>query len=253
VPAGPPVIELRDVHHTFANGRESVAALANISLAVASGEFVTLLGPSGCGKSTLLRLVGGLIDTTRGSVTVHGRVPSGERASKTFALAPQQPALLPWRTVRQNAQLLLNVNKQGAVDALLAEVGLQDFADVYPHQLSGGMQQRVALVRAFALEAPILLLDEPFAALDELTRAEMRHLLLDLWTRHQSTALFVTHSVAEAVLLSDRVVVLSGRPGHIVGIERIDLPRPRDAALEDTDEFDHIVRRLRALLRESAR
>ncbi len=252
---GPSAIELRDVCHTFAAGRSQTPALTHVDITVAPGEFVSILGPSGCGKSTILRLVGGLIEPTSGSVVVHGRSPRQQRQLKAFALTPQQPALLPWRTVRQNARLLTDLNTQAdrvptsAIDALLAEVGLTDFADAYPHELSGGMQQRVALVRAFALQARVLLLDEPFAALDDLTRADMRHLLLNLWTRHQSTALFVTHSVAEAVLLSDRVVVLSGRPGHVVGVKDIDFPRPRRAELEDTDDFDHMVRHLRALLR----
>ena len=250
-------IELRDVGHVFGSGRHQTRALDGVSISVTPGEFVSILGPSGCGKSTILRLVSGLIEPTSGSVRVHGRSPQQERLAKAFGLTPQQPSLLPWRTVRQNARLLTDVNVQpgrtgtDVIDSLLAEVGLADFADAYPHELSGGMQQRVALARAFALRARVLLLDEPFAALDELTRADMRHLLLDLWTRHQSTALFVTHSVAEAVLLSDRVIVLSGRPGHIVGVECIDLPRPRRAELEDTDEFDHVVRHLRAMLRAS--
>jgi NitT/TauT family transport system ATP-binding protein len=248
------VIELTAVSHGFAAKQGRTEALSGIDLSIRAGEFVTLLGPSGCGKSTLLRLAAGLLSAEHGLVKVNDDSPAAGRATKNFALAPQQPALLAWRTVRQNARLLLDVNPRAdishdVVDDLLEEVGLKDFADAYPHQLSGGMQQRVALVRAFALQAPVLLLDEPFAALDELTRADMRHLLLRLWKHHQSTALFVTHSVAEAVLLSDRVVVLSGRPGKIVAIETIALARPRIAEMEDTDEFDHYVRRLRSLLR----
>ena len=248
------MIEFRAVSHGFVGKQGRTEALSGIDVSISPGEFVTLLGPSGCGKSTLLRLTAGMLTAEHGAVKVNDDSPNIGRAAKRFALAPQQPALLAWRTVRQNARLLLDVNPQSgasddAVDGLLDEVGLNDFADAYPHQLSGGMQQRVALVRAFALQAPVLLLDEPFASLDELTRADMRHLLLRLWKHHQSTALFVTHSVAEAVLLSDRVVVLSGRPGRIVAIETIALPRPRTADVEDTDEFDHYVRRLRSLLR----
>jgi NitT/TauT family transport system ATP-binding protein len=250
------MLELAAVSHGFDSKQGRTEALSGIDLSVTAGEFVTLLGPSGCGKSTLLRLASGLLNAEHGSVKINGGAPATGRSAKSFALAPQQPALLAWRTVRQNARLLLDVNPQfgntDVVDGLLEEVGLKEFVDAYPHQLSGGMQQRVALVRAFALQAPVLLLDEPFAALDEITRADMRHLLLRLWEHHQSTALFVTHSVAEAVLLSDRVVVLSGRPGKIVAIETITLPRPRTAAMEDTDEFDHYVRRLRLLLRGSA-
>jgi NitT/TauT family transport system ATP-binding protein len=247
------VIEFVGLSHTFASRRASRQALTAIDLQVQDGEFVVLLGPSGCGKSTLLHLTAGLVQPTTGTVRIDGRPATDCRAAKTFALAPQQPALLPWRTVRENARLLLDVNPKADeidhVDSLLAEVGLADAADAYPHQLSGGMQQRVALVRAFALGAPVLLLDEPFAALDELTRSEMRHLLARLWTAHQATALFVTHSIAEAVLLADRVVVLSGSPGRVLAEVPISLPRPRTDALEDTDEFDHHVRELRAILR----
>ena len=167
---------------------------------------------------------------------------------------PQSPALLPWRTVAANARLLLDVNRR-AHDArrpdpaeLLAEVGLADFADAYPHELSGGMQQRVALVRAMALGAPLLLMDEPFAALDEITRADMRHLLARLCEPLATTVLFVTHSIAESVFISDRVVVLSARPGRVVGIEAIDLPRPRHPELEDDPAFFAVETRLRALL-----
>src|SRR5262249_27651388 len=161
---------------------------------------------------TLLRLVGGLLTADEGTVTVAGEPPTLARQAKRFGFVPQTPALLPWRTVRQNAQLLTDVNRRAggddrldraAIGALLDEAGLGAFLDAYPRELSGGMQQRVALVRAFALGAPILLMDEPFAALDEMTRAEMRYLLLDLWGRHGATVLFVTHSIAEAVMLSD--------------------------------------------------
>jgi NitT/TauT family transport system ATP-binding protein len=251
-----PIIALQDVRQEFSDRRTKTVALDEIELTVSPGEFVSVLGPSGCGKSTLLRLVAGLLEPTQGTAMVNQQPPRNGRSAKTFALAPQQPALLPWRTVRQNAQLLIDVNRQqnrnashALVDTLLAEVGLGDFTEAFPHQLSGGMQQRVALVRAFALQAPILLLDEPFAALDEITRADMRHLLLRLWEAHRSTALFVTHSIAEAVLLSDRVVVMSGRPGRITAIEDIVLPRPRSADIEDTDAFDHHVRYLRRILR----
>jgi NitT/TauT family transport system ATP-binding protein len=236
----------------------SVHALAPIDLTVAPGEIVTVVGPSGSGKTTLLRLVGGLAEPTVGQVTVSGASPHDARAAKRIGFVPQSPALLPWRSVAANARLLLDVNRRrsdlrGPSPAeLLAEVGLHDFADAYPHELSGGMQQRVALVRAMALGAPLLLMDEPFAALDEITRTDMRHLLARLCEPLATTVLFVTHSIAEAVFISDRVAVLSARPGRIVGIEAIDLPHPRRPDLEDDPAFFAIETRLRALLHEGA-
>ena len=243
-------IELRGVSRRF--GRTE--ALAPIDLAVAPGEVVSVLGPSGSGKTTLLRVVGGLAAPTTGTVLVDGVAPDQARAAKRIGFVPQRPALLPWRTVRQNARLLLDVNRGAGPTAaaspeqLLGQVGLLDFVDAYPHELSGGMQQRVSLARALALGAPVLLLDEPFAALDEITRTDMRHLLAEVSEPLQTTILFVTHSIAEAVFLSDRVLVLSSRPGRIVGAEPVDLPRPRHAQLEDDPAFFALERRLRALL-----
>jgi len=244
-----PAIELSAVTCRF--GRTE--ALAAIDLVVEPGEVVTVLGPSGSGKTTLLRLVAGLVAPTSGEVIVDGRPPAEARAAKRIGFVPQRPALLPWRTVAQNARLLLDVNRGvGRAPAspleLLAEVGLTDFLDAYPHELSGGMQQRVALARALALGAPLLLMDEPFAALDEITREDMRHLLAAVCEPLATTVLFVTHSLAEAVFLSDRVAVLSSRPGRIVGVEPIGLARPRAAALEDDPAFFASETKLRTLL-----
>lgn len=247
-------ISLRGVSKSFG----ATAALAPVDLDIAAGEIVTVLGPSGSGKTTLLRIVGGLDEPTAGEITVDGASPHAARAAKQVGFVPQAPALLPWRTVAANARLLLDVNKRAgrasAADPieLLHEVGLAEFADAFPHELSGGMQQRVALVRAMALGAPLLLMDEPFAALDEITRADMRHLLARLCERVATTVLFVTHSIAESVFLSDRVVVLSSRPGRVVGIEPIALPRPRHPELEDDPAFFAVETRLRALLLEGA-
>ena len=246
-------IEIAGVTKAFRN----VHALAPIDLIVEPGEIVTVLGPSGSGKTTLLRIVAGLDEPTAGVVTVGGASPHDARAAKRVGFVPQSPALLPWRTVAANARLLLDVNRKRPTNGdepgeLLADVGLADFADAYPHELSGGMQQRVALVRAMALGAPLLLMDEPFAALDEITRADMRHLLARLCERVATTVLFVTHSIAESVFLSDRVVVLSSRPGRIVGTERVDLPRPCHPELEDDPAFFAIETRLRALLQTGA-
>ena len=235
----------------------AVDAIAAVDLDVAAGEIVTVLGPSGSGKTTLLRIVGGLEPPTAGRVLVDGGSPHALRSAKRVGFVPQSPALLPWRTVRQNARLLLDVNrKRGAdgpaPDELLHDVGLADFADAYPHELSGGMQQRVALARALALGAPLLLMDEPFAALDEITREDMRHLLARLCEPLSTTVLFVTHSLAESVFLSDRVVVLSARPGRVVGVVDITLPRPRDPRLEDDPAFFALETELRGLLHEGA-
>lgn len=236
-----------------------VEAVRDVSLEIAPGEVLTLLGPSGSGKTTLLRLIAGLETATSGHVLIDGSPPAAARAAKRIGFVPQSPALLPWRTVEANARLLLDVNRSAHIGTgspdpveLLHEVGLGDFRTALPHELSGGMQQRVALVRAFALGAPILLMDEPFAALDEITRAEMRHLLARLCDRFRSTVVFVTHSLAEAVFLSDRVAVLSSRPGRVVGVVSIDLPRPRAAELEDRPEFFALETRLRHLLHDGA-
>jgi NitT/TauT family transport system ATP-binding protein len=233
-------------------------ALAPVELDIASGTVVTLLGPSGCGKTTLLRIVGGLESPTTGTVDIDGLPPAQARAAKRIGLVPQAPGLLPWRTVRANARLLLEVGARDVThrgtdpDALLADVGLAGFADAYPHELSGGMQQRVALVRAFALGAPLLLMDEPFAALDEMTREDMRHVLVTLCERTSATVLFVTHSLAEAAFLSDRVVVMTARPGRVHDIVDVPLARPRTAALEDDPAFFAAESALRAALRSGA-
>jgi NitT/TauT family transport system ATP-binding protein len=236
----------------------STHALDAVDLDVAPGELVTLLGPSGCGKTTLLRIVGGLESASDGVVTVDGDQPATARSHKRIGFVPQSPALFPWRTVEANARLLQDVNRKANGASmpdpveLLDHVGLGDFRRAYPHELSGGMQQRVALVRAFALGAPYLLMDEPFAALDEITRTDMRHLLAELCEPLNTTVVFVTHSLAESVYLSDRVVVLSARPGRIVGIEEITLPHPRTPDLEDDPAFFAAETRVRHLLHEGA-
>lgn len=227
-------------------------------LTVAPGEVVTLIGPSGCGKTTLLRMIAGLETPTAGAIRVDGVPPAEARRHKRIGLVPQAPALLPWRTVEDNARLLLDLNRTAnraqAVDPvpLLERVGLGEFRRAYPHELSGGMQQRVGLVRAFALGADYLLMDEPFAALDEITRTDMRHLLAELADPTGAGVLFVTHSLAEAVYLSDRVVVMSPRPGRIVGTVTVPLPHPRRPELEDTPEFFALETEVRSLLLSGA-
>jgi NitT/TauT family transport system ATP-binding protein len=237
----------------------TLGVVDRVDLTVEAGSFVSVVGPSGCGKSTLLRMMAGLEPASAGSVTIDRRAPAAARAAKRVAIVPQQPGLVPWRTVAGNARLLLDINP-GATPAahpdptaLLGEVGLADFADRLPHELSGGMQQRVALVRAFALGAPLMLMDEPFASLDEITRTEMRSLLARLLVRHPATVVLVTHSIPEAVALSDRVLVVGPRPTGIAADVTIDLARPRAGAVEDDPTFVAHCSELRRQLHEAMR
>jgi NitT/TauT family transport system ATP-binding protein len=253
-------VSMRGVHKVFRRRRQVVEALRSVDLDVGRGEFVSLLGPSGCGKSTLLRVIGGLVEPDGGVVEVAGQQPTSARKAKQYGLVPQTPALMPWATVERNVRFLssLDSNRRSDasslsdddIDELIDTVGLANFRTSYPHELSGGMQQRVSLVRGFALGAPILLMDEPFAALDEITRAEMRYLLLDLWQRTGTTVVFVTHSITEAVILSDRVVMMAARPGRIAAVEPISLGRPRLPEMEDAPEFHEHVRILRDHLQD---
>jgi NitT/TauT family transport system ATP-binding protein len=254
-----PAVQVEHVGKRFAGSGVAVTALQDVTLDVREGEFVTLFGPSGCGKSTLLRLLAGLADADSGEVRVLGGTPKAASKRKDIAWVPQSPALLPWLDVRGNADLASVVNRAAdrhrsaprelePVDRLLAEMGIDDVAGSRPGTLSGGMRQRVAIARGFAQGGPLLLMDEPFAALDELTRDVLRAQLLDLWQRHRRTVVFVTHSAAEAVLLSDRVVVMTPRPGRIETIVDIDLPRPRGAGIEDSPAFAAKVTEVRQAL-----
>lgn len=233
-------------------GAQPVKALSGISLEIPDGAFVSLVGPSGCGKSTLLKVVADLMAPTRGTVTVGGAPPRKLRHAGRIGLVFQQANLMPWLKVANNIGLLRDlVAKRGgaprgatSVDELIRVVGLTGFETKYPHQLSGGMQQRVALARALALDPAVLLMDEPFAALDEITRDRMAFELMRLWHHYRKTVLFVTHSLAEAVFLSDRVVLMSARPGRIHQTFEIDLPRPRDRETRLTDRFHQIVSEL---------
>ena len=243
------------VSKSFENSDASVEALREVSVGIAEHEFVTLIGPSGCGKSTLLRIVGGLIAPTAGRVEIGGRSPEEAQRTKDIGFVFQQPALLPWRTVADNIELPLGLNRGAGTERLcsteeiLSLVGLAAFARAHPYQLSGGMQQRVAIARALIFDPAILLMDEPFGALDEITRDGMRFELLRIWSRNRKTVLFVTHSIPEAVVLSDRVVVLSPRPGEVREVLEIGLPRPRAEDIESSPDFVRYADRLRRLLR----
>ncbi|MDQ6659717.1 MAG: ABC transporter ATP-binding protein, partial [Chloroflexota bacterium] len=223
-----------------------------IDLTVNKGEFVTVIGPSGCGKSTLFNIVAGIDEPTSGEIALDGD-PHAERAGKTGYM-PQQPLLLPWRTVEENVILGLDVKhiprKQSLQDAqeLLKRFGLLDFAQNYPSTLSGGMRQRVALLRTVLFNSSFLLLDEPFGALDALTRLSLQMWLLDLWQSFHSSVLFITHDVREAILLSDRIYVLSARPARVVRVMEVDLPRPRRQEHLTTEQAVHLEQELVSLL-----
>jgi NitT/TauT family transport system ATP-binding protein len=250
------VIAVRGVGKTFPQGRERVEVLHEIDLTIPRGSFVTLFGPSGCGKSTLLRLLAGLQQQDTGDVSLFGSTPREAARRKEIAWIPQSSAVLPWRSVRDNALLSRVVNRRGGagrvpqdVDGALGELGLDRFAGFLPHQLSGGMRQRTALARGFVQGAPLMLMDEPFSALDEFTRERARRVLLDAWEQHRRTVVMVTHSATEAVLVSDLVVVMTSRPGRIGAVVPVDLPRPRGHDVEDSTEFLDVVRRIKAELR----
>jgi NitT/TauT family transport system ATP-binding protein len=251
-------ISLKDVSMTFgtAEGGQSVRALQAVSLDIRGGELVSLIGPSGCGKSTLLRLIADLLAPTSGEIRVNGKTPRQARLSREYGIVFQQPVLYEWRTVTQNVQLPLEVmrvpadERRGRASDLLQLVGLTEFADRYPWELSGGMQQRVSIARALSFRPSVLLMDEPFGALDEMTRERLNGELLNIWSEKRTTIVFVTHSVAEAVFLSDRIVVMSPRPGRIEAIIDVDLPRPRDASTRDAPAFFELVADVRHHLRE---
>jgi NitT/TauT family transport system ATP-binding protein len=246
---------LGDVDVTFRTPDQVVQALTGVDLEVGEGEFVALLGPTGCGKSTLLRVVSDLTHPSSGVVEVRGRPAAEARRANEFGFVFQEPALLPWRSAIENVMLPLEVVKyplaerRARCEALLERVGLTKFLNRYPHELSGGMKQRVAIVRALAWNPSILLMDEPFSALDELTKGELQDELLAIWSRERKTILFVTHNISEAVYLADRVVVMSAHPGRIVATIPVELPRSRDSGVRETLEFVQHVKRAREALK----
>ena len=260
---GTPALELRSVRRVYGFGSAATTALDDVHLTVPSGRFVSLIGPSGCGKSTLLRLVAGLEQPDLGEVLVHGVTPADACAAKMIGLVPQSPALLPWLSVLRNVTLPQKINRGAGkrreriadfaerrtavpdMEELLVKAGLGDALHKLPAQLSGGMRQRAAIVRAFGLQPDVLVMDEPFSALDEFTRESLQDQLLDLWEELRTTVLFVTHSVSEAVRLSDTVVVMAPNPGRIVESIDVDLPRPRGERLfgeRRFHEYEDLVR-----------
>ena len=231
-------------------------ALDDIDLTIEPGTFVSIIGPSGCGKSTLLRLISGQESADAGKTTVCGLTPKEAAEAKAFGFVPQSPALLPWLSVLGNVTLPHKVNRRSDrgrpdLEAMLREVGLGESLHKLPAELSGGMKQRTAIVRAFGLRPDVLLLDEPFGALDEFTREALQEQLLELWEQTRATVVFVTHSISEAVRLSDKVVVMAPRPGRITDVIDIDLPRPRHQELLTSPEFHAYELALRSSLRDA--
>jgi NitT/TauT family transport system ATP-binding protein len=248
-----PVVEIAGVTKTFPQG--NVTALQDIDLQLEPGEFVSLIGPSGCGKSTLLRVIGDLIEPTSGRVTINGKPAHQARLDRDYGIVFQDAVLFDWRTVAKNIALPLEMlgwdraKRKARVDEMIELVELAGFENHHPWQLSGGMQQRVSIARALSFEPALLLMDEPFGALDEMTRERLNLELLSIWQQLRSTVVFVTHSISEAVFLSTRVVVMSPRPGRVAGIVSIDLPYPRTVVTREAPRFFELVTQVRELLR----
>jgi ABC-type nitrate/sulfonate/bicarbonate transport system ATPase subunit len=255
----PPMLELVNIWKRFGEAQARTVAVSGVNLRIAKSEFVTLVGPSGCGKSTLFNMIAGLLPPDDDGSLLFGGAPQrdGQLLGKV-SFMPQRDLLFPWRTVLDNAILALEVEgvprkeARERARAMLPEFGLAGFANHYPHQLSGGMRQRVALMRTFLFERDLMLLDEPFGALDALTRTRMQHWLLELWARHRRTVLFITHDIDEAILLGDKVLVMTARPGTVKSETVIDLPRPRDPSVVLSPEFIRIKQRLLAEIEEES-
>ena len=246
------LISARGLSKVYVTGSGEVTALKNLDFEIYDGEFVSVVGQSGCGKSTLLKVLAGLLPYTAGSVELNGKPLRGP--TPEAAVVFQSPVLLPWRTVLDNVLLPIEFRKlplashrKSAAD-LLAMVGLSDFAQRYPFELSGGMQQRAAIVRALVQDPRLLLMDEPFGALDAMTREQMNLELMRIWSKSGKTVIFITHSIAEAIFLSDRVIAMTSRPGTIADVITIDLPRPRELSVINTEHFGRYAAKLRSLL-----
>ncbi len=245
-------IQIRDLGVTFQdNAGHDVQALTGVNFDIYKGEFISLLGPSGCGKTTLLRTIADLQEPTEGTVRISGMTPKEIRLQQKFGFVFQQPVLFDWRTVKKNVELPLEIMYQSKedrskrADEMLEMVGLKNFSDHFPRQLSGGMQQRVNIARAFGIRPEILLMDEPFSALDEFTKEKLHEDLLRIWRQTNKTIVFVTHNIQEAVFLSDRICVLSPHPGRLSAIVDVDLPRPRTLEMKESPRFTELVYEVR--------
>jgi NitT/TauT family transport system ATP-binding protein len=251
-----PVVQATGVGKVFGTGPAQVTALEAIDLTIGRGEFVSLIGPSGCGKSTLLRLIGDLTAPTTGTILINGKPPGRARQDRDYGMVFQAPVLMDWRTIAKNIELPLEImgfpadeRSRRSAD-LLRLVELEAFAERHPWELSGGMQQRVAIARALSFDPKLLLMDEPFGALDEMTRERMNAELMSIWRRTGTTIVFVTHSIPEAVFLSTRVVVMSARPGRISQVIDIDLPADRSVETRESERYFALVTRVREALRK---
>jgi len=248
-------VDVRDVSLTFETADGKVDALSKVNLQIADGEFVSFIGPSGCGKTTILRVIADLQQPTSGSVLVNGMSAEQARLARAYGYVFQAPALFPWRTIEKNLKLPLEVmgfsdsEQQQRAARYLALVNLTGFERKFPWQLSGGMQQRVSIARALSFDPDLLLMDEPFGALDEIVRDHLNEQLLQLWDKTKKTVLFVTHSIPEAVFLSTRIVVMSPRPGRIIDVIDCDFPRQRTLEIRETPEFLKVAQRVRIGLR----
>jgi NitT/TauT family transport system ATP-binding protein len=251
----PAVIEAQDLSLTFQTSDGPVYALSHVDLSIREGEFVSFIGPSGCGKTTLLRVIADLEQASEGKIAVNGMSPDAARKSRAYGYVFQAPALYPWRTVERNVALPLEImgfssdERRRRIKANIDLVNLSGFERKYPWQLSGGMQQRVSIARALAFDPKLLLMDEPFGALDEIVRDKLNQQLLDLWNRTGKTVVFVTHSIPEAVFLSTRIVVMSPRPGRIIDTIEANFPRERTLDIRETPEFLKVAHRVREGLR----
>jgi len=252
---GRPVIEARGLTLTFETADGPVYALSGVDLDVHPGEFVSFIGPSGCGKTTLMRVIADLERPTEGTITVNGVTPEEARLQRAYGYVFQAPALYPWRTVIRNITLPLEImgldrgEREARAVKYLDMVGLNGFERKFPWQLSGGMQQRVSIARALSFEPQLLLMDEPFGALDEITRDHLNEQLIGLWEQTRKTVIFVTHSISEAVFLSTRIVVMSPRPGRILEVIDCNLPGKRKLDIRETPEFLAVAHRVRQALR----
>jgi NitT/TauT family transport system ATP-binding protein len=247
------VIDAKDVSLTFSTADGPVYALSGVNLKVDEGDFVSFIGPSGCGKTTLLRVIADLEQATAGTMTVNGMKPAQARLARAYGYVFQAPGLLPWRTVERNVALPLEImgiaDAAASVQRNLELVNLKGFEKKFPWQLSGGMQQRVSIARALAFNPKLLLMDEPFGALDEIVRDKLNQQLLELWDRTQKTVVFVTHSIPEAVFLSTKIVVMSPRPGRIIDVIETNFPRQRNLDIRETPAFLKVAQRVREGLR----